>query len=101
MANTKTQPPLFCHPVTVKAAMRTLSRKKHNLHKAHAVRSSLEMTLLLLEGLPKSLEELSVVKALVDDALMASLRLGLELKLEDEPIGYCNLKLVHSQELAS
>jgi hypothetical protein len=85
----------------VKAAMRTSSGKKQYLDKARAVKSSLEMTLLVLEGFPDSLEELSAMKALVEEALMASLRLGLELKLEDEPIVYCNLRLVYSQELAS
>jgi hypothetical protein len=85
----------------VKVAMRTPFGKKQYLDKARAVRSSLEMTLLLLEGFPNSLEELSGVKALVEDALMASLRLSLELTLEDEPIIHHNLRLVYSQELAS
>jgi hypothetical protein len=101
MANTDTHYPVFYLPMIVKVAMKTRSGKRQYEAKASAVKSSLEMTLLLLEDFPNSLEELAEVKTLVNEALMASLRLGLEIKLEDEPLADRNLKLVYSREIAS
>lgn len=66
-----------------------------------AVRCNLEMALLLLDDLPDGYEELGLAKALVNDALLASLRLSLEIALQVSPLNPPNLKLVYVQDQAS
>lgn len=56
---------------------------------------------MLLDELPEGLDEKEMATALINDALLTSLRLGLEVVLTDFQAARPTLHLVYSEDLAS